>query len=44
MAQTTPLADWHRAHTAKMVDFAGWDMPDAIRKVELLPGTFGHAP
>lgn len=24
---TTPLNDWHRAHGAKMVSFAGWDMP-----------------
>src|SRR5688500_5009179 len=23
----TPLYDWHVAHGAKMVDFAGWDMP-----------------
>lgn len=23
----TPLNDWHRAHGAKMVPFAGWDMP-----------------
>lgn len=23
----TPLNDWHRAAGAKMVDFAGWDMP-----------------
>ena len=23
----TPLSDWHRAHGARMVEFAGWDMP-----------------
>jgi aminomethyltransferase len=23
----TPLYDWHLAHGARMVDFAGWDMP-----------------
>jgi aminomethyltransferase len=23
----TPLHDWHVAHGARMVDFAGWDMP-----------------
>jgi len=23
----TPLADWHAAHGARMVDFAGWSMP-----------------
>ncbi len=23
----TPLYDWHVAHGARMVDFAGWDMP-----------------
>jgi aminomethyltransferase len=23
----TPLHDWHLAHSARMVDFAGWDMP-----------------
>lgn len=23
----TPLAGWHRAHGAKMAEFAGWDMP-----------------
>ena len=23
----TALHDWHAAHGAKMVDFAGWDMP-----------------
>jgi aminomethyltransferase len=23
----TPLYDWHMAHGARMVDFAGWDMP-----------------
>jgi aminomethyltransferase len=27
MAQRTPLFDWHVAHGARMVDFAGWDMP-----------------
>src|SRR5690349_12279552 len=23
----TPLHDWHAAHGAKLVDFAGWSMP-----------------
>jgi aminomethyltransferase len=27
LAQRTPLYDWHVAHGARMVDFAGWDMP-----------------
>src|SRR4051794_37919421 len=27
MAQRTPLYDWHVARGAKVVDFAGWDMP-----------------
>ena len=27
MANRTPLYDWHVAHGARMVDFAGWDMP-----------------
>src|SRR5207237_1716238 len=27
MPQRTPLYDWHVAHGARMVDFAGWDMP-----------------
>jgi aminomethyltransferase len=27
MAQRTPLYDWHVGHKARMVDFAGWDMP-----------------
>jgi aminomethyltransferase len=27
MARRTPLYDWHVAHGARMVDFAGWDMP-----------------
>lgn len=27
MAQRTILHDWHAAHGARMVDFAGWDMP-----------------
>src|SRR5262245_38954419 len=27
MAMRTPLYDWHVAHGARMVDFAGWDMP-----------------
>ncbi len=26
-ARATVLHDWHRNHGAKMVDFAGWDMP-----------------
>src|SRR5437762_10044403 len=27
MTARTPLYDWHVAHGARMVDFAGWDMP-----------------
>ena len=27
MASRTPLFDWHVAHGARIVDFAGWDMP-----------------
>jgi glycine cleavage system T protein (aminomethyltransferase) len=27
MALRTPLFDWHQAHGARVVDFAGWDMP-----------------
>jgi aminomethyltransferase len=27
VAHRTPLHDWHVAHGARMVDFAGWDMP-----------------
>jgi aminomethyltransferase len=27
MANKTPLHEWHLAHSARMVDFAGWDMP-----------------
>src|SRR5262245_23355846 len=27
MALRTPLYDWHVAHGARVVDFAGWDMP-----------------
>ncbi len=27
MAQRTALHDWHARHGARMVDFAGWDMP-----------------
>lgn len=27
LANRTPLYDWHVAHGARMVDFAGWDMP-----------------
>src|SRR5207253_11320155 len=27
MPQRTSLYDWHVAHGARMVDFAGWDMP-----------------
>jgi aminomethyltransferase len=27
MPMRTPLYDWHVAHGARMVDFAGWDMP-----------------
>jgi aminomethyltransferase len=25
--RVTPLNAWHRSHAAKMMDFAGWDMP-----------------
>jgi aminomethyltransferase len=27
MGQRTPLYDWHRRHGARLVDFAGWEMP-----------------
>src|SRR5712692_1245396 len=27
MSQRTPLYDWHLSRGARMVDFAGWDMP-----------------
>jgi aminomethyltransferase len=27
MAQRTPFYDWHVTHGARMVDFAGWEMP-----------------
>jgi aminomethyltransferase len=27
MSNRTPLYDWHTKHGARMVDFAGWDMP-----------------
>ena len=27
MGQRTPLYDWHAGHGAKIVDFAGWEMP-----------------
>jgi aminomethyltransferase len=27
MALRTPLFDWHQAHGARIVEFAGWDMP-----------------
>ena len=27
MAKRTPLYEWHVAHGARIVDFAGWDMP-----------------
>src|SRR5262249_50414989 len=27
MSLRTPLYDWHVTHGARMVDFAGWDMP-----------------
>jgi aminomethyltransferase len=27
MPNRTPLYNWHAAHGARMVDFAGWDMP-----------------
>ena len=25
--QQTPLTEWHRAAGARLVDFAGWEMP-----------------
>jgi len=25
--QRTPLFDWHKAHTRKVIPFAGWEMP-----------------
>ena len=47
MTRTTPLHDWHVAAGAKMVDFAGWDMPlhygsqlDEHRMVRATAGLF----
>jgi aminomethyltransferase len=31
--KTTPLSDWHRAHGARMVPFAGWEMPVQYRSI-----------
>ncbi len=33
MASRTALYDWHVAHGARMVDFAGWDMPVQYRSI-----------
>src|SRR2546428_8917253 len=33
MARRTPLYDAHRAHGARMVDFAGWEMPLSYRGI-----------
>jgi aminomethyltransferase len=33
MASRTPLYDWHVAHGARMVDFAGWDMPVQYKSI-----------
>src|ERR1700730_5220307 len=47
MGMHTPLYDWHVAHGARMVDFAGWDMPvqyttiiDEHNTVRTAPGRF----
>jgi len=29
----TPLRDWHAAHGARLVDFAGWEMPVQYRSI-----------
>jgi aminomethyltransferase len=33
MASRTPLYDWHVANGARMVDFAGWDMPVQYKSI-----------
>jgi aminomethyltransferase len=33
MASRTALYDWHVAHGARMVDFAGWDMPVLYKSI-----------
>src|SRR4051794_34328746 len=33
MALRTVLYDWHVAHGARMVDFAGWDMPVQYKSI-----------
>src|SRR5438132_1732489 len=33
MPQRTALYDWHVAHGARMVDFAGWDMPVQYKSI-----------
>src|SRR5438270_6693014 len=33
MASRTALYDWHAAHGARMVDFAGWDMPVQYKSI-----------
>jgi aminomethyltransferase len=33
MASRTALYDWHVAHGARMVDFAGWDMPVQYKSI-----------
>src|SRR5437870_4977994 len=33
MASRTALFDWHVAHGARMVDFAGWDMPVQYKSI-----------
>ena len=47
MANRTPLYDWHIAHGARLVDFAGWDMPvqystilDEHKAVRTVAGAF----
>src|SRR5437588_4341036 len=35
MASRTALYDWHVAHGARMVDFAGWDMPVQYTSIAL---------
>jgi len=29
----TPLYDWHAAHGARLVDFAGWSMPVQYKSI-----------
>src|SRR5437870_5453025 len=33
MAARTPLYDWHVANGARIVDFAGWDMPVQYKSI-----------